>query len=148
MQPSWHLHKEVQQRQALLHMQLPLQTTVHPQCNTREHAWFTYGTVQCVTHSLVLAFHVQPQSPGYGISCVLRKTCFQINAAQRSAHFACWGKTCWVGGMESRSLRPLVNICLLASSSDAVPVFAVLEYNHPLHVLHVLGLGVWLQRSQ
>ena len=46
-------------------------------------------------------------------------TPIQTKAAMGNAHFVCWNNACWVGGMDSRCLRPTVNINFLASLTEA-----------------------------
>jgi len=76
-------------------------------------------SIQYGTHWLVLAFHSQPQSHGFGMSGILERDGFQTNPAVWRAHLACWKRAFWVGGMEeSRDLRPWVNISFLASLTD------------------------------
>jgi len=54
----------------------------HPYWRSSEQALLTSDkSVQYGTHWLVLAFHSQPQSPGFGICGILDRDCFQTNPA-------------------------------------------------------------------
>ena len=68
--------------------------------------WHAFArSVQTGTHWLVLVFHSQPQSLGFGMLGILESDCFQIKAAAKRARLACWNKACWVGGIESSDFR-------------------------------------------
>ena len=119
VQPALHLHNGLQWSPARWHLQLPLQATTQPHWRSSEQALLTSDkSIQYGTHWLVLAFHSQPQSLGFGISRILERDCFQTNPAVWRARLACWKRAFWVGGMESRDLRPWVNISFLASLTD------------------------------
>ena len=81
--------------------------------------WHAFArSVQTGTHWLVLVFHSQPQSLGFGMVGILESDCFQIKAAAERARLACWNKACWVGGIESSDFRLCVNITFIASFSN------------------------------
>ena len=101
------------------YLQFPLQTTKQPQWSNSEHPLLASGRlVQYGTHALVLSFHSQPHSLGFGMLEVLNRDCFQTKAAMSNAHFVCWNNACWVCGMDSRRLQPTVKINFLASLTE------------------------------
>ena len=124
VQPPSHLQSVLHRSPVRWHLQLPLQATTQPQWRSSEHAWLTSArSVQNGTHWLVLVFHSQPQSLGFGISGILESDCFQIKAAAKRARLACWNKACWVGGIESSDFRLCVNITFIASFSNSASQF-------------------------
>ena len=111
MQPLSHLHNGPQWSPAWCHLQFPLQATKQPQWSNSEHPLLASGRlVQYGAHALGLSFNSQPYSLGFGMVEVLDRDCFQMKAAMSNARFVCWNNACWVGGMDSRGLRPTVNI--------------------------------------
>ena len=119
MQPPSHLHNGPQRSPALRHLQFPLQASKQPQWSNSEHPLLASGRlVQYRTHALVLTFHSQPHSLGFGMLEVLNSDCFQTKAAMSNAHFVCWNNACWVCGMDSRRLQPTVKINFLASLTE------------------------------
>ena len=119
VQPPSHLHSVLHRSPARWHLQLPLQETVQPQWSSSEHPWLTSDrSVQYGTHSLVLVFQSQPHSPGFGISGVLERDCFQIKAAASRARLMCWNKAFLVGGMESSDFKLWENMNFLATFTN------------------------------
>ena len=138
--PPSHLHNGLQRSPALWHLQLPLQATTQPQCRSRAHPWLASGSsVQYGTHTFVLSFHSQPHCPGSGSTGDGVRDCFLMKAAARSACFECWNNACWVGGIDSRELRPSFwghhFMCFIDRVCSTV--FTIHQYGETLKMLHM-----------
>ena len=126
-----HLQSVLHRSPVRWHLQLPLQATTQPQWRSSEHAWLTSARY---VHWLVLVFHSQPQSLGFGI---LESDCFQIKAATKRARLACWNKACWVWGIWSSAFRLCVKITFIASFVQlGITVLAMHEYSPALKTSH------------
>ena len=98
-----HLQSVMHRGPVRWHLQLPLPATTQPQWRSSEHAWLTSARyIQNGTHWLVLVFHSQPQSLGFGILGILESDYFQIKAAAK---------------------RLCVNITFIASFSNSASQF-------------------------
>ena len=90
VQPPSHLHRLLLRSLARWLLQFPLQATLQPQWRSSEHDWLTFDrSIQYGTHYVVLVFHSQPHSLGFGIYGVLERECFMIKAATSRAPLIC-----------------------------------------------------------
>ena len=75
--------------------------------------WSTMVPLTFFCHSIPSPIHL-------GLECwmFLTETLIQMKAVMDNARFLCWSNACWVVGMNSRGLRPTVNISFLASFTE------------------------------